>query len=329
LIRKELSDSAGNSMAEDINLSFDISYFWNIETIVLDEFMSTASWERPGYSGSTVGIIDANSTFGLSGDAFLPNAHPRQRTSARLHYEWIDTDTTFLLRDYLYGSPRNIAFDNSYVLQCFLFGDSSNNQFRFGLDDGRDGADAHEVSAWIPLDWYGWRLLEWDLSDTSFFGTWIDSSQDDYRLGNGRWDQPSTLYFDSFQLTHEHGTSRRVGEVFFDNLRVVKQDFLVQVRDQTVPLPARIVLGQNYPNPFNASTTIPFYLPHQSNVEVVIYDLRGRLVKRLLRSELGAGLHHIAWQGDTATGTHVASGVYLVRLQTDSQSLTRQMILLK
>ena len=320
LIRKELSDSAGNPMAADINLSFPVSYFWNTQTVVLDDFMSTASWETPGYSGSTVGIIGINTTFSQSATAYLPNSHPRLRSSARLHYEWMDADTTFLLREYCSGSPRNIAFDSSYVLQCFVFGDSSHNRFRFALDDGYGDASNHEVSEWILIDWHGWRQLEWDLSDTSSFGSW---------LGNRFWNFPNNIHFDSFQLTHEHGSSQRVGEVYFDNLRVVKQDFLIGVKDRQVPLPTRMILGQNYPNPFNAVTTVPFYLPRRSEVELAIYDLRGRLVKRLLSRELESGSHSVTWRGDNATGAHVASGVYLIRLQANGRSLTRQMVLLK
>jgi hypothetical protein len=320
LIGQELSDSVGNPMDEDIQITFPVSYFWNTYTRFIDESISTANWERPGYSGSTTGIIDPNTTFSPSTNAYLPSKSIRQRVSTRLHYEWMDVDTTFLLREYLSGSPRNIAFDSSFVLQCFVFGDGSNNQFRFALDDGYGDATNHEVSQWIAIDWFGWRLLEWDLHDAGSFGSW---------LGNGLWDFPNNIHFDSFQLTHEHGSSQRIGDLYFDKLRVVKKDYLVQLADGLELIPNRIILSQNYPNPFNAVTTIPFYLPQQSQVELVIYDLRGRLVKRLLQRELGAGQHHIAWQGDTATGTQVASGVYLVRLRTDNRSLTRQMILLK
>ncbi|MFB0515795.1 MAG: family 10 glycosylhydrolase [Candidatus Neomarinimicrobiota bacterium] len=321
LLRRELTDSVGNPLASDISLTFVTSYLGNVNEVTIDKFFSSSNWERPGYSGSTVGIVDPNTTFSMSTDAYLPSAIPRQRSAARLHYEWMDVDTTFLLREYLSGAPRDIAFDSSYVLQCFVFGDGSGNQFRFCLDDGRPGAaEFHEVSQWITLDWYGWRLLEWDLSDSSSFGEWI---------GNGRWDNPATLYFDSFQLTHERGTSARVGDVYFDDLRVVQKDYIVTIAEAGPPLPHALTLAPNYPNPFNAVTTIPFYLPAHKRVELTIYDLLGRHVKTLLKGELPAGDHRVIWQGDTQAGSPAASGVYIYALRMEGRMLTRRMLLLK
>ncbi|MFC1547790.1 family 10 glycosylhydrolase [Candidatus Neomarinimicrobiota bacterium] len=320
LIGQELSDSVGNPMEENFQLIFPVSYFWNTHTRVIDEFMSTSSWERPGYSGSTSGIVDPNTTFSASAGAYLPSSPTRQRSSARLHYEWMDADTTFLLRDYLSGTPRDIAFSQNWVLQCFVFGDGSHNQFRFALDDGYGDATNHEVSQWITIDWLGWRLLMWDLSDGGSFGSW---------LGNGLWDYPNNIHFDSFQLTHDRGSSQRIGDIYFDKLQVVQKDYLIRIDDGIDLVPERIILSQNYPNPFNAVTTIPFFLPQHSKVELAIYDLRGRLVKRLVRRELDAGYHLITWQGDNRSGAKAASGVYLVRLGTESRTLTRQMVLLK
>ncbi|UCD39028.1 MAG: family 10 glycosylhydrolase, partial [Fidelibacterota bacterium] len=321
-VGQEITDSVGNPMAADINLAFATSYYWKTQEVVLDNFLSTVNWEQPDYSGSTVGIDGPASSFGLSSNAYLPSSITRQRSSARLHYKWLDADSlaTFLLRDYLSGAPRNIAFDTSWVLQCFVFSDGSNNEFRFALDDGYGDATNHEVSQWITLDWYGWRLVEWDLSDPGSFGEW---------LGNQQWDNPTNLHFDSFQLTHIPGSSRIVGDVYFDNLRLVKQDYLIQIAETEGLLPDHITLGQNYPNPFNAVTNIPFYLPVRRQVEVTIYNLKGQPVKTLLRGDLPAGEHLVTWRGETGKCTQAASGIYIIRLQSENHHLTRQMLLVK
>jgi hypothetical protein len=75
-----------------------------------------------------------------------------------------------------------------------------------------------------------------------------------------------------------------------------------------------------YPNPFNPSTTIPFVLEEKSSVRVGIYDLSGRLVKSLVRGELGQGRHEVIWLGDSASGRPMPSGVYHVRLSVDGVS---------
>ncbi|MCD4669665.1 MAG: right-handed parallel beta-helix repeat-containing protein, partial [Actinomycetia bacterium] len=56
-------------------------------------------------------------------------------------------------------------------------------------------------------------------------------------------------------------------------------------------------LGRNYPNPFNPTTTIHYSIPTDSHVELSIYNIRGRLVRRLIDEPLEAGAHRIEWDG--------------------------------
>ena len=89
--------------------------------------------------------------------------------------------------------------------------------------------------------------------------------------------------------------------------------------------PARITLGQNYPNPFSLSTVIPFTLDERTRVKLRVYDITGRLVRELVDEERPPGLY-----GDvTFEGGSLASGIYIYRLVTDSQSLTGKMTLIK
>ena len=80
-------------------------------------------------------------------------------------------------------------------------------------------------------------------------------------------------------------------------------------------LPERIVLHQNMPNPFNAGTVIYFELPREAKVHLEIYDILGRLVRRLVEGSYGGGVHLVRWDGRDGAGSEVASGVYIVRLE--------------
>jgi hypothetical protein len=76
--------------------------------------------------------------------------------------------------------------------------------------------------------------------------------------------------------------------------------------------------GTNYPNPFNAETWIPFALSAASVVDVAIYDLSGRLVRRLHAGLRDAGQHltrqrAMRWDGRNGHGEPVVSGVYIYR----------------
>jgi TolB protein len=86
-------------------------------------------------------------------------------------------------------------------------------------------------------------------------------------------------------------------------------------------------LGQNYPNPFNPTTVIPFELPAASEVLLRIYDLRGRLVRTVLRDRKPEGRSEVVWDGRDDRGRLVASGPYFYRLGVGSLEESRRMLL--
>jgi hypothetical protein len=93
---------------------------------------------------------------------------------------------------------------------------------------------------------------------------------------------------------------------------------------------APVALRQNVPNPFNPSTVIPFTLARGESVNLAIYDLRGRVVRRLVDGgTLPAGSHEVAWDGRGDDGRSVAAGVYLYSLRTPSLDETRRLTLAK
>jgi hypothetical protein len=94
-------------------------------------------------------------------------------------------------------------------------------------------------------------------------------------------------------------------------------------------VPARVALGVNRPNPFNPSTVIPFELPVAGQVTLEIYDVRGRLVRRLVNGQLPAGFHSATWDGRDHSGRGVASGLYLSMLRAGGETITRKLTLLR
>ncbi len=71
------------------------------------------------------------------------------------------------------------------------------------------------------------------------------------------------------------------------------------------------------PNPTSAATTIRYTLPEDSRVTLGLYDVAGRLVRTLVpASDQGAGEHTVEWDGVTAAGETVPSGVYFYRIET-------------
>ncbi len=95
-------------------------------------------------------------------------------------------------------------------------------------------------------------------------------------------------------------------------------------------LPERSFLAANYPNPFNPQTVLSFGLTEPARTSLVIYDLSGRVVRRLVSDEdLAAGVHSYRWQGRDDGGKIVAAGTYLYRIQAGTYVATRKMTMLK
>jgi hypothetical protein len=96
-------------------------------------------------------------------------------------------------------------------------------------------------------------------------------------------------------------------------------------------LPRSFSLSQNYPNPFNPSTTIDYGVPEGEEVlvDLRIYELRGRLIRSLVREEKMPGSYSVHWDGRDEMGRAVGSGVYFYRLEAGKSSLTKKMVVMR
>ena len=94
-------------------------------------------------------------------------------------------------------------------------------------------------------------------------------------------------------------------------------------------LPEVYSLRQNYPNPFNPTTTISYGLPESSDVSLVIYDLKGRVVQSYTEQDRPAGWVHYEWNGTNANGKPVGTGIYLCRMVAGQYTKTIKMIYLQ
>ncbi len=99
--------------------------------------------------------------------------------------------------------------------------------------------------------------------------------------------------------------------------------------DESAAIPTSFALHANYPNPFNPITTIRFDLPHSVDISIVVYDLLGREVVRLMNGRLEAGYQQVVWDGRTASGREIPTGIYIARLVTPEYRKSIKMVLLK
>ena len=97
----------------------------------------------------------------------------------------------------------------------------------------------------------------------------------------------------------------------------------VSIEDE-VELPSEITLNQNYPNPFNPSTSIRFSLPASDLVTIQVYSITGQLVATLLNENRSAGWHTVNFDA-----ANLSSGIYVYRMTTGTQSITKKMLFVK
>ena len=106
--------------------------------------------------------------------------------------------------------------------------------------------------------------------------------------------------------------------------------FYTPFADDADAVTKRFGLIPNEPNPFNPATMIRFALDAPTQVDVTIYDLRGRRVRTLAADQaFPAGPQALRWDGDDAFGRTAAAGIYLVQLRAGRQVDTQRIALVK
>jgi hypothetical protein len=94
-------------------------------------------------------------------------------------------------------------------------------------------------------------------------------------------------------------------------------------------IPTEFQLAQNYPNPFNPTTTIEYSLPEQSDIKLIIYDIKGNTVKQWNYINQNAGYYSVIWNGTNSSGSQVSTGIYFYRIIAGDFIQTKKMVFMK
>lgn len=107
-----------------------------------------------------------------------------------------------------------------------------------------------------------------------------------------------------------------------------REDNTVDV-DHIVEIPNEFMLYSNYPNPFNPQTTIQYDLPERTFVKIILYNVKGQIVKTLIDEQKPPGSHQVIWYGRTDLGDEAPSGIYFFKIITNHYSKTRKLMLIR
>ncbi|MBN2009982.1 choice-of-anchor D domain-containing protein [candidate division KSB1 bacterium] len=100
--------------------------------------------------------------------------------------------------------------------------------------------------------------------------------------------------------------------------------------DHRVQIPETVYLQQNYPNPFNSQTVIEYRIPDDMAVSLVIYNLLGDEVRKLVNhKQQSAGEYRVVWDATNQNGDVVPTGVYIAKLVTRQASQVKKILFLK
>lgn len=97
------------------------------------------------------------------------------------------------------------------------------------------------------------------------------------------------------------------------------------------PTASEMLLSQNYPNPFTlskaAGTTISYRMAEAGNVSLKVYNLLGKEVRTLVNEMRPFGKSQVTWDGRDNGGRQVPAGIYVYKITTNSQMLSRRMMI--
>ncbi len=256
---------------------------------IWDDFEAGLAWNGPGESPRSF-QIEPDST------SFIPSSvHAiTDTTAAMLQYQFLaDSGLAHIER----LEPVNIDTNDVIDVGFYVYGDGSGNSVRLFLLD----SDGEEALPWVKIDWLGWQLLRFGLSENIL---------EPLAGGNGRFDS-AELTVGGLQLSR---TGEATGMLFFEDFFLTRPQLPVFVED-TAPAaiaPKQFSLNQNYPNPFNPGTTIVYeILSAQQSLETVtlsIFNLNGQLVKTLERTQKPPGQYRVIWDGRDEAGVPMPNG---------------------
>lgn len=90
-----------------------------------------------------------------------------------------------------------------------------------------------------------------------------------------------------------------------------------------------MTLHANFPNPFNPQTQIRYDIAEYGDYQLLVYNILGQQVRSLVDASHTPGVYRVTWDAHDDAGQAVGAGVYLYRLESDRQTITRKMLLLK
>ena len=205
---------------------------------------------------------------------------------------------------------------------------SDDGNFNHGIIALFKGTNLNNPDDWLFGDAYVGRVVEPGIDWSIPFNSRVDVlGVKDFKSAYdvGVIDLP---WLNTAISIHFDGEGNR--EITYMNPNMIEDQTSLAVRDnENTNISDNYLLKQNFPNPFNSTTQISYELPQNSNVELIIYNILGKEIIKLVNRNQAIGRYNINWNGQNLFGEHMPGGIYLYTLRTKDFTKTRKMLLLR
>ncbi|MFH1195686.1 MAG: LamG-like jellyroll fold domain-containing protein [bacterium] len=265
---------------------------------------------------------------GGSDNVTIPNAASLNFQDGIAICFWMKTNNLSTKEEYIisHGSWENrykISISNNKLRWTIKTDKNVNN----GVVDLDSETNLKSNTQYFCAAMYDGSDMElWINNELDAFGSWsgklltanYDVTISQMKPGDSNYNFKGTL--DDIRI-HDYALS-------IDELNVL-YDFILPVEQVNELIPIQAKLYPNYPNPFNGQTEIQYELAKQSRVEIYVYDVLGRRIKKLIDQENLPGNYKTVWDGKNDLGIEVSSGIYFCLMKTIEGISKNKMLLLK
>lgn len=143
--------------------------------------------------------------------------------------------------------------------------------------------------------------------------------------GNGTSAEKHTYSFTDETVTFTKQYQYKLENINADGTSKISGNVSITIESQKTP--STFAISQNYPNPFNPATSINYSLPRNTQVNIIIYNTMGQVVKELVNTRQDAGSYTVIWDGHSDYGNPVASGMYFYEIKADNFNQVKKMTL--
>lgn len=226
--------------------------------------------------------------------------------------------SVYLEGDQFSGEPVNPFIDKFAALAPYSH--LANIQTIYGFDHAADSTWGY--SGYNAMN----KPFQPNTTTTSVFKTGLENNSD--VIGIFHQAEQYRTFASAFEL---NGVTDGTASVN-DMLHTILYDYLAidaptSNEDNTI-VPTAFFL-KSYPNPFSNILRIETNMPKTGKLLVEVYNIRGQKIRTLHTGAAIKGTMNLTWNGLDDSGTHAASGVYLIRAKTSDSSRVSKTLLLK